>query len=73
MSLTSRGRAAARKTIRVQHRVALFQALLWPTLVGTALVAGATVALKLRANRASSASAPSEPYIPSAPSSPSSP
>ncbi|GAB3229888.1 hypothetical protein [Mycolicibacterium hippocampi] len=73
MSLTSRGRAAARQTIRVQRRVALIQALLWPALIGTALVVGATVALKVRANRGAAASAPSEPHVPSPASNPTSP
>lgn len=50
MSVTSKGRAAARQTIRVQRRVALVQALFWPVVVGTTLVVGVTVALRIRSN-----------------------
>ncbi|MDZ4235875.1 MAG: hypothetical protein U1C73_19410 [Dietzia sp.] len=50
MSVTSKGRTAARQTIRVQRRIMLVQALFWPVVVGTTLVVGVTVALRIRSN-----------------------
>ncbi|GJF08328.1 hypothetical protein NGTWS0302_11370 [Mycolicibacterium cyprinidarum] len=51
MSVTDRGRAAARQTIRMQRRIAIVQALLWPVAIGTVLALAVTVALKIRAGR----------------------
>ncbi|MGZ8803172.1 MAG: hypothetical protein ACXWZL_11325 [Mycobacterium sp.] len=65
MSLTSRGRAAARQTIRVQRRVALAQALFWPALVGTTLAVGAVVALRIRSSRLDTESTASDYRTPS--------
>ncbi|NVN51452.1 hypothetical protein [Mycolicibacterium hippocampi] len=74
MSVTSKGRAAARQTIRVQRRIALVQALFWPTAITTALVVGVTVALRIRLLRAPAPApavaptpAAAEPDVPVAP------
>ena len=66
MSVTSKGRAAARQTIRVQRRVVLVQALFWPTAITTALVVGVTVALRIRSNLRTPAPAPAVTPTPAA-------
>ncbi len=50
MSITSRARSIARTGVKVQRRIVIAQALLWPTLIltGTALGATAAVIVKQR-------------------------
>ena len=45
MSITSRARAITRTGVKVQRRIVIAQALLWPTLILTGTVLGATAAV----------------------------
>ncbi|HKO32720.1 MAG TPA: hypothetical protein VJY85_03135 [Candidatus Limnocylindria bacterium] len=51
MSVTSRARSITRFGVKVQRRIVIAQALLWPTLILTGAAGGTAVAVVIRRRR----------------------
>lgn len=52
MSVTSRARAVTRTGVKVQRRIVIAQALLWPTLILTGAALGTAAVIVVRRRRA---------------------
>lgn len=64
MTVTSRARSATRWGLKMQRRIALTQALFWPVLLGSGLVVGAGVVLKMRQNSPATKTPTADPPYP---------